>query len=176
VIVESDREVVMTWLIVLLAVAGVAAVAFVLWRRPSMELQRRFGPEYDRVLDDVGDRRRAEAELRERAERRDALELRELTPEEREEYASRLKEVELRFVDDPRRSVAEAHALVGELMRERGYPLDGIDDRIALISVDNPEAAEHYRHAYRIQTLDDAASTDDLRHAFQRYRAVFTAL
>lgn len=166
----------MTWLIVLLAVAVVAAVAFVLWRRQSMDLRRRFGPEYDRVLDDVGDRRRAEAELRERAERRDALDLRELTPEERETYAARLEELQARFVDDPRRSVAEAHALVGELMRDRGYPLDGVDDRIALVSVDNPEVAEHYRVAYRIQSLDEAASIDELRRAFQCYRTVFTAL
>lgn len=166
----------MTWLIVLLAVVVVAAVAFVLWQRPSSALKRRFGPEYDRVLEELGDRRAAESELRTRAQRVDALELRELTSDERDHYADRWREVQSHFVDDPHKTVAEAHALVGELMRERGYPLDGIDERIALVSVDHPDLAEHYRVAYRIQSRDETATIDDLRRAFQCYRAVFTAL
>lgn len=166
----------MTWLIVLLAVVVVAAVAFVLWQRPSSVLKRRFGSEYDRVVEEHGDRRAAEAELRARAERRDTIELRELSPDERDRYAERLLEVQSHFVDDPHKTVAEAHALVGELMRERGYPLDGVDERIALVSVDHPELAEHYRVAYRIESRDETATIDDLRRAFQCYRAVFTAL
>lgn len=166
----------MIWLIVVLAVVVVAAVAVVLWKPQSTTLKRRFGPEYDRVLDDVGDRQRAEAELRERVQRREALDVRELTPEERDRFAARWVEVQSHFVDDPCKTVAEAHALVGELMRDRGYPLDGVDERIALVSVDDPELAEHYRVAYRIESRDEAASIDELREAFQRYRNVFIAL
>lgn len=166
----------MIWLIVLLAVVVVVAVAAVLWQTQSATLKRRFGPEYDRVLDDYGDRQRAESELRERVQRRESFDLRELTSEERDRFAARWLDVQSHFVDDPRKTVAEAHALVGELMRDRGYPLDGVDERIALVSVDDPDVAEHYRVAYRIESRDETASVDDLREAFQRYRDVFIAL
>jgi hypothetical protein len=164
----------MIWLIVLLVV--VAAVAVVLWQWQSVALKRRFGPEYERVVGEVGDRRSAVAELRGRVQRRRELDLRELTPDERGDYAARWLDVQASFVDDPATSVAEAHALVGELMLDRGYPRDGVDERIALVSVDHPELAESYRVAHRIESPGETAPIDDLRRAFQRYREVFTML
>jgi hypothetical protein len=66
-----------TWIVAaVVIVALIAAVAFVVRehrRRQSQHLQRRFGPEYARVLEAGGDRSKAEAELLAR-EKRVALE------------------------------------------------------------------------------------------------------
>jgi hypothetical protein len=83
--------------------------------------------------------------------------------------------VQAGFVDDPRRAVAHADWLVQEVMRERGYPVDEFDERVDMVSVDHPALAENYRvaHALHIRSGTASASTDDLREAFQRYRALF---
>jgi hypothetical protein len=67
---------------------------------------------------------------------------------------------------------------VQEVMRQRGYPVDEFDERLEMVSVDHPELAENYRVAHAIQRRsgNDSASVDDLREAFQRYRALFDDL
>lgn len=161
---------------VVVVVIALAAVAFAWWR--SEALKRRFGPEYDRVVDETGDRRAAEAALRDRAKRRDDLELRELSPEARSRLTAQWHDVQAAFVDDPRRAVAEADGLLRAVMRERGYPADRFDERLEMVSVDHPELAEHYRSAHAVQQDDGAgsASTDRLRDAFQIHRALFEDL
>jgi hypothetical protein len=169
----------MTWVIVVVAVVVVIALAAVaLGRGRSAALRRRFGPEYGRTVDEKGGRRAAEASLRDRAKRRDELEIRELSYEARLQFATRWRDVQSGFVDDPRGAVDDADRLVQEVMRERGYPVDEFDERIEMVSVDHPELAENYRVAHTIQRRSgtDAASVDDLREAFQRYRALFDDL
>jgi hypothetical protein len=147
-------------------------------RLRSRSLRRRFGPEYERVVDEEGDRRSAEAELRGRVKRRDTLDITELEPAAREAYTEQWLTVQQRFIDEPEQSVAEADGLVQTVMRERGYPVDEFDERIEMISVDHPELVDNYRTAHSIQLRSDQqeASTDDLREAFQRYRALFAEL
>jgi hypothetical protein len=169
----------MTWVIVVVAVVVVLALAAVaLGRGRSAALRRRFGPEYDRTVDEEGGRRAAEASLRDRAKRRDELEIRELPSDARLQFATQWRDVQSGFVDDPRRAVDDADGLVQEVMRERGYPVEEFDERIEMVSVDHPELAENYRVAHSIQRRSgtDAASVDDLREAFQRYRALFDDL
>ncbi len=169
----------MTWVIVVVAVVVVLALAALAlgWRR-SEALKRRFGPEYDRTLDEEGGRRAAEASLRDRAKRRDELEIRELSHEDRSEFAARWRDVQSGFVDDPLWAVDDADRLVQEVMRQRGYPVDEFDERLEMVSVDHPELAENYRAAHTIQRQsgNDSASVDELREAFQRYRALFDDL
>jgi hypothetical protein len=56
---------------IVVVVLLLALLAFFAGRqRRSRRLQDRFGPEYDRTVEQAGDRRAAEAELQERAERR----------------------------------------------------------------------------------------------------------
>lgn len=70
-----------TLLLVLVIVVLLAVVGWLLYeRRRTDELRSTFGPEYRRTVDETGDRRAAEAELRERKERVDALEIRPLRP------------------------------------------------------------------------------------------------
>jgi hypothetical protein len=169
----------MTWVIVVVAVVVVIALAaLVLTRARSEALKRRFGPEYDRTIDETGDRRAAEASLRDRAKRHDELEIHELSDESRSQFAIRWRDVQSGFVDDPRGSVDDADVLVQEVMRERGYPVDEFDERLEMVSVDHPELADNYRVAHTIQRRSgtDSASVDDLREAFQRYRALFDDL
>jgi hypothetical protein len=167
----------MTWVIVVVAVVvAIALAAVAMGQRRSAALKRHFGPEYDRIVDEKGDRRTAEAELRDRAKRRNALELHELSHDAVSDYSAQWRDVQSDFVNDPRQAVADADGLVREVMRERGYPVDGFDERLEMVSVDHPELAENYRVAHAVQRRSGAASIDDLREAFQRYRALFEDL
>jgi hypothetical protein len=169
----------MTWLLGVLVIVVVVVVAVVAVRRlRSRSLKERFGPEYDRLVDEEGDRRSAEAELRGRVKRRDTLEVHDLEPAAREAYAERWLHTQQRFIDEPEQTVAQADGLVQTVMRERGYPVDEFDERIEMMSVDHPQLVDDYRraHAIQLRSGQHEASTDDLREAFQRYRALFSEL
>jgi hypothetical protein len=157
----------------------VAAVIFMRQRR-SQQLQQGFGPEYERTVEERGgDRREAEAELRERQQRRDQFEVRELEPAARDRYGDRWRAAQRRFVDEPAPAVGEADALVMEVMRDRGYPVEGeFEQRAADVSVDHPQVVEHYRAAHDIsgRATTGEASTEDLRQAMVHFRALFVEL
>jgi hypothetical protein len=169
----------MAWLILLLVVVVVAALAAVAYTKSrSARLRQRFGAEYDRAIDEHGDKRKAEAGLRTVAKRRAELNIRELPVESRQRYVGRWRDAQARFVDAPVRAVAEADALVGQVLRERGYPTGDFDEQVAMVAADHGDRAEDYRRAAAIHRHDAGGhgSTDDLRDAFLRYRAVFDAL
>jgi hypothetical protein len=173
----------MTLMLVVAVVVVLVAGTVVYLQRRSAALKKRFGPEYARVVDKQGDRRSAEAILRERARRREALVLHDLSSEARDRYAGHWTLVQGGFVDDPGKAVAEADALVEHVMRERGYPVDEWDERFEMVSVDHPELAENYRVAHAIHVRSGSgdgdgqgAAIDDLREAFQRYRSLFDEL
>jgi len=169
----------MTWVIltlVVVALLGVAAV--VIEKQRSAMLRRRFGPEYQRAMDEHGDRRAAEAALRERIKRRRSVELIDLTPASAERYKAQWRAVQAGFVDDPKGSVASARTLVEQLIVERGYR-DGeaaevaADDRMELVAIDHPHLVAEYREAGRVSP---EASLDDLRATFIHYRDLFEAV
>jgi hypothetical protein len=169
------------WVIVaIVVVAALAAFAYMLaQRRRSEQLQRRFGPEYERVVENRGDRRDAESELQERFTRRQQFDIRELDPAAREDYAARWKQAQGTFVDQPAVAIAEADALVIEVMRDRGYPVASeFEQRAADVSVDHPDVIEHYRAAHGIsqRATGGQASTEDLRQAMVHFRALFAEL
>src|SRR5262245_9063052 len=66
------------WILIAIAVLVVlGAAAWLAWsRRRTQGLRDRFGPEYDRVVDESPDRRRAESELDARRKRREELDIR----------------------------------------------------------------------------------------------------
>jgi hypothetical protein len=169
----------MTWLLVVLAIVVVLVIAVVaIPQLRSRSLKERFGPEYDRLVDEEGDRRSAEAELRGRVKRRGSLQISDLEPAAREAYAEQWLKAQQRFIDEPGQTVAEADGLVQTVMRERGYPVDDFDERIEMMSVDHPQLVDNYRtaHAIQLRSEQQEASTDDLREAFQCYRALFSEL
>ncbi|PRX98613.1 hypothetical protein [Allonocardiopsis opalescens] len=163
---------------VVLTLVAVAAIALVVRpRMRSRHLQRTFGPEYDRVVEDADDRRSAERELAERERRHADLDLRPLDPETRESYRDEWMRVQERFVDEPAESVLEADRLVTSLMTERGYPTADYEQRLADLSVEHGHTLQRYRAAHDITTrAGRPASTEERREAMVHYRALFEEL
>jgi hypothetical protein len=171
-----------TWVWILIALAVVVVLALVAWTayRSSQRrrLRERFGPEYDRAVADAPTRGEAEELLRTRERRREALDVRDLSPAARERFAEQWRTAQARFVDDPAAATGEADRLVQEVMRERGYPMDDFEGRAADISVDHPQLVDHYREGHEISVAcaRGDATTDDLRAAMVHYRILFEEL
>jgi hypothetical protein len=166
-------------IVIIVVVVLAAAALFVLYqRRRSGELQQRFGPEYERTVEESGDRRSAERELRGRERRVSHLDISPLSRESAESYRAEWAEVQRSFVDRPAGAVADADHLVLRMMREAGYPVDEFDQRVNDISVDHPEVAAHYRDAHRVAVAQERgeADTEDLRQAVTAYRQLVDAL
>lgn len=166
-------------LVIVLLIALVAVVAwFAYQRQQSNRLKERFGPEYERTVGEVGDRRQAETELQERAKRVQQLNIRPLEPAERDRFASEWRTAQTRFVDEPGAAVGDADRLIGQVMEARGYPVDDFEQRAADVSVDHGNVVQHYRAAHDIalRQRGDGADTEDLRQAMVHYRALFDEL
>jgi hypothetical protein len=169
-----------TLLIAAVAVLVVIAIAGWLWsrRQQSRRLEERFGPEYGHAVETLGDRGKAEAELRQREKRVDKLEITPLAPADADRFSQAWKTLQGRFVDNPKGALAEADQLVRELMLKRGYPMGDFDRRAADISVHHPTVVDHYRAAQAITLRDrrGEADTEDMRKAVVHYRALFDEL
>jgi hypothetical protein len=168
-----------TIVIIIVAILVVAAiVAGVVYDTRRRRLRQRFGPEYDRLVEETGSRTKAEAELANRERRVAGLDIRPLDPAARVRYAQDWAAIQERFVDTPQDAVMAAQRLVMTVMRERGYPTEGGDQVLADLSVDHANVLDHYRAAYDIsqRAADNAASTEDLRQAMIHYRALFQDL
>lgn len=168
--------------VVVAAVVVIGVLAVVAWlasrRRRTSRLQRQFGPEYDRTVGALGERRAAEAELAARQKEHSKLEIKELEPQARREHAAAWQRVQAEFVDNPEESVGRAERLVTRVMRERGYPVDDFDQRAADISVDHPDVVQNYRAAHEISASqkEGQIGTERARQAFVHYRALFDRL
>lgn len=155
----------------------------------SSRLKRRFGPEYDRLVETTGDRKQAEAALADLVRSRKALPVTSLNDDERRTFGTRWTDVQARFVDDPTAATAEADRLVVEVMTARGYRTqnpafgsdDGFDERAGLLSCDHPEVTAGYRSAHATRMSARATdtgehTTEKLRTALVHYRTVFMRL
>jgi hypothetical protein len=166
----------------ILAVLVLAMIAIAAWawsrKQQSKRLEQRFGPEYNRTVESLGDRAKAEAELRDRERRVEKLEIVPLAPADAARYSQEWKTIQGRFVDNPKGVLADADHLVRELMVKRGYPMGDFDRRAADISVHHPHVVEHYRAARGIALRDrrGEADTEELRQAVVHYRALFDDL
>jgi len=167
-------------LIALIVVGVIVAVLLVVGaiRRRRRELKDRFGSEYDRLVREKGDPRRAEAELEAREKRVKKFELKPLAERDRARFSDAWLRAQARFVDDPKGAVAEANRLVKEVMLARGYPVTDFEHRAADISVDHPHLVTNYRAAHDIaaKSQRNAATTEELRTAVVHYRALFEEL
>jgi hypothetical protein len=164
--------------IVLLVAAGVLyATRRNRSQRRAEDLREHFGKEYDVTVARLG-RRRGEAELGDRMQRFEGLELDRVGPDARDDLTARWKEAQYRFLEDPSYSVREAEHLVATLMRERGYPAGDFDTRVRAISVELPELAEPYRTAYAAfrSSEDGEAAVQEMFDAMLGYRTLFEGL
>ncbi|MBL7492171.1 hypothetical protein I6A60_30250 [Frankia sp. AgB1.9] len=171
------------WIILALCVIALAVLAVVFVHRLAQRgggthaLRRRFGPEYDRAVEQTGDRQTAERRLAEIARRRDGLEIRPLDENERADYTARWDELQAFFVDDPTAATRQADQLITEVMRTRGYPVESFDERAELLAADRPAVVGPYRQANdEAASEGDGEGTEHLRAAFVHYREPFSWL
>lgn len=165
-------------IIAVVVVAIIVAIAVGAQRARSARLQKRFGPEYDRAVRTTGDRTAAEHQLERREARVRKFHIEELPAGARERYAEEWRTVQSHFVDRPGAALSEADRLVMNVMRDRGYPMDDFDQRVADISADHPNVTQNYRAAHDIAVRGERGevSTEDLRQGMVHYRALFNDL
>lgn len=160
--------------VVLLALLGV-----LVWQRQRSEaLRARYGPEYERTVHRLGDKRRAESELLKRQERVEQLDIVPLSAQQQNAYLQQWRAVQTYFVDDPKRAVTDADGVVEEVMKARGFPIAEFEQRVADLSVHHPRAVENYRAAHQLtqRYRRGQGTTEDLRQAMVHYRGLFEDL
>lgn len=165
-------------IIAVVAVLAIVGVWLTMRKRHTDHLRDRFGEEYDRTLDDAGDRAKAEARLAEREKRVDALDIRRLTAAEHTRFAEEWREVKGVFVDSPTEAVLHADRMLATMMKTVGYPMADFDRRYEDLTVNHADVARHYREGH--ETVDrhnsGNASTEDMRQAMKHYEALFDHL
>ncbi len=159
-------------IIAVIVVVAVAVVASAEMRRAR--LRRQFGPEYDRLVEKHGSKKKADAELTARERKVKALSIRDLSPEQQASYSGDWTVIQERFVDSPAEAVGAAHTLIWNVMRDRGYPAEDKTTSMDALAVHHAGAMEGYREVHDMQI--DSASTEQLREAMIRYRAMFEDL
>jgi len=157
--------------IALAVVAAVAAVALAQLRRARM--RRQFGPEYDRLVKELGSKR-ADAELSARRRRADELGIRPLSAKLQASYGDDWTAIQERFVDAPADAVTAADTLIWDVMRARGYPVNDREASLEALSVYHAGGLQGYRQVRQVKL--ESASTEDLRKALIRCRALFDDL
>jgi hypothetical protein len=168
-------------IVVAVVVVIVLVVAGLIWLKRRMhdrQMQRRFGPEYDRLVAEMGSRKRAEARLIERERRVSEYDIRPLSEADRARYMQAWQKVQARFVDDPGDAVSQGNELLKDVMTSRGYPMADFDRRSADLSVHYPVVVQNYRAGrdIAVRHRDGKASTEDLRQAMIHYRTLFEEL
>lgn len=170
-----------TWLIIaaIVVAALIVVVAWLSYRKgQSRRLQKRFGPEYGKSVQDLGSRTRAETELKAREKRVEQLDIVPLDPSDAARFRQTWEELQSHFVDSPKNTVSQADELVMEVMSKRGYPMGDFERRTADISVNHPDVVKHYRAAQAVAVRNELgqADTEELREALVHYRALFNEL
>ncbi len=170
------------YVIIALAIVAIVIVAALVSKRRtrerSSELRRQFGPEYDRAVEKLGNRAKAEQALLSRARRVQHFRFHELSAGDRRRFEATWTRIQTQFVDDPAVAVASANQLISEVMRARGYPTDDFEQRVEDLSVNYPTVVQHYRAAHELSTSARSGqiNTEDLRQAVVHYRVLFAEL
>ncbi len=165
--------------VVLLMLAAALAILFSVRKRHTARLRAQFGgSEYNRTVQEGGNRRQAEAVLDKRTERVDRLNIRPLAPADRDRFVESWARVQARFVDGPGGAVTDADQLLNDVMSTRGYPMSDFEQRVADISVNHPVVLDNYRAAHEtaLRQTRGQARTEDLRQAMIHYRTLFEEL
>ena len=191
-----------TTLIVIIVAAVVvilllAALFFAARRRRAQrsEEQRErtreeFGSEYERTARERGSEEEAEKELRARRGRVER-QVEPLSEESRGRYEEQWGEVERVFVENPERSIEMADRTVSDVLNERNFvsdPAQSDEETGQALAAMHPDVADDYREARRIRADvvarasrgsgegSDEETTEELRQAIRKYRAVYQRL
>src|SRR5271165_3929492 len=131
--------------IVIVVIVVVAAIVVASGELRRARMRRQFGPEYDRLAQELGSKKKADAELTARQRRVNALNIHELTADQQASYSGDWTAVQERFVDAPAEAVSAAGTLIWAVMRDRGYPADDRNASMDALSVYHPGSLEGYR-------------------------------
>jgi hypothetical protein len=172
VIMSASAMIALVIALIILAAAGALAGTLVLRR---LALRHQFGPEYQRLVREVG-ARRAQAELADRQRRVAKLTLRPLTAEQRARYSGEWTAAQERFVDSPAQATETAAALVTAVAADRGYKIDDHAQLLKDLSVHHARPLDGYRRARLTTEQAAAAATEELRLALLAHRALFREL
>ncbi len=149
-----------------------------------------FGSEYERMAQERGSEEEAERELMERRARVQRR-VEPLSEESRGRYEEQWGEVERVFVDNPQRSIEMADRTVFDILDERNFVSDaGQSDAETErgLAAMHPDIADDYREARHIRADvvarsagraeedSNEESTEELRQAIRKYRAVYQRL
>ncbi|MEY9835188.1 hypothetical protein [Streptacidiphilus sp. EB103A] len=166
--------------VALVAVAALAAMAVMRPQQRNRKLRQQFGPEYDRELaQHDGDIRATDQVLEERVKRAGDLDIRSLDAAQRERALARWTTLQEQFVDSPAKAVIDADHLLGEVLRDRGFPAaDSYDEQYAALSVHHAPALPGYRATQQAaeRAQRGEATTEELRQAFVNARETFDQL
>ena len=177
-------------IVVVLLLVGLLASRRSRSRRQEEQRERsreEFGSEYEREARERGSEEEAEKELR---RRRGTVErqVEPLSEESRGRYEEQWGEVERVFVDNPGRSIEMADRVISDVLLERNFVTDASqsdEEAERNLAAAHPDVADDYREARRIRagvvsrsvggSGEDAEdeSTEDLRQAIRKYRAVY---
>jgi hypothetical protein len=170
------EEIMSTGAIIGIIIAAVVVVAIVVVASAQLRrarIRRQFGPEYDRMAQQMG-ARKADAELAARRRRVESLDLHPLTAEQQAVYSSDWAVIQENFVDAPGEAVNTSRTLVWAVMRDRGYPATDENASMEALSYYHAGSYEGYRPIHDLPT--GSATTEQLRDAMIRYRALFEDL
>jgi hypothetical protein len=147
-------------------------------RQRTKQLQEKFGPEYERTVNQLGDKRQAEDELAARLDHVKTLDIRPLSTEETERFTNEWQMTQAEFVDSPLAALQKADRVLREVMKAKGYPVQDFEQRASDISVDYPELVSDYRglHMIAVKSDDEEVSTEEMRQAMIHARALFENL
>ncbi len=154
-------------ILVVVAVIALAVTRSKARRRREAEerdgLRSRFGPEYDATVASAGGERAAATELADRERRRESLDVQRLTEDDRVHVRRYMAALQYRFVEEPGDVLDETARTMTEVMRVRGYPVDGdLEEGLRLFSVDHPTRVSSVRSllsGQRGRTLDEQRRT-----------------
>jgi hypothetical protein len=175
-ILVNTMAIVVIAIVAIIVVAAIATLIFL--RNRTRKLQGRFGPEYNRTVEETGSRYKAEAKLQQLEKRVERYPIRALSLAERDRFQQSWRAVQSKFVDDPIRALADADQLLGQAMSACGYPMSDFEQSAREISVDHAIVVEHYRagHDIAVRQSQGKATTEELRQAMIDYRALFDEL
>ena len=160
--------------IIIAVIVVVAAIVVASAELRRARMRRQFGPEYDRLAQELGSKKKADAELAARQRRVEALNIHELSPDQQASYSGDWTAVQERFVDAPAEAVSAAGTLIWNVMRDRGYPADDRSASMEALTVYHARSLDGYRQTAELQT--ETATTEELREAMIRYRGLFEDL
>jgi hypothetical protein len=159
-------------IVVILVILAIAAALVSMRTRGGTAKRKLSGPEYDRLVDEVGPRR-ANAEFEKRRQRVDGLGITSLSPERRTAYTGQWEAAQEQFVDSPAQAVSAAGSLITAVAADRGYEVTDHEQLLTDLSVHHGRHLDGYRRSQQVTGQEGTATTEDLRQALLDYRGLF---